>query len=78
MTMYLTQLINQSSFQTDVFINKFITYNGDATVIDTFVRLFKNVVLLLVGKIEADDRDYSKESPVRLFMANYKEALRVS
>ena len=78
MTMYLTKLINQSSFQTDVFINKFITYNGDATVIDTFVRLFKNVVLLLVGKIEADGRDYSKESPVRLFMANYKEALRVS
>ena len=75
MVSYLSNLIKRDGFQTEVFINKFITYN-DATAIDLFVSIFKDVIPLLVEKIESDGIDYGKESPVRLFMANFREAIK--
>lgn len=76
MTDFLIRSINQNEFQTDLFINKFIVYNGDATVIDQFVGLFKNVVPLLANKINENGKDYGIDNPVRLFMANYNETLK--
>lgn len=75
MTTFLTNLIQQESFRSEVFINKFIIYDGDATKIAPFIILFKEVVLLLVDKVNEEGVDYGKDSSVRLFMANYKAVL---
>lgn len=75
MATYLTDFIHQDDFQSEVFINKFIMYDGDATRIDSFINLFRDIVLLLVDKINDDGVDYGKDSSVRLFMANYKAVL---
>lgn len=75
MTTFLTSLIQQESFCSEVFINKFIMYDDNATDIRSFIKLFKDVVLLLVDKVNAEEIDYGKESSVRLFMANYKTVL---
>lgn len=75
MTTFLTNLIQQESFRSEVFINKFIMYDSDATKIAPFIILFKDVVLLLVDKVNEEGVDYGKDSAVRLFMANYKAVL---
>lgn len=75
MTMFLTYLIQQEDFRSEVFIDKFVMYDGDATKIAPFVFLFKDVVLLLVDKVNEEGVDYGKDSSVRLFMANYKAVL---
>ena len=75
MTIFLTNLIQEEGFSSEVFINKFIIYDGDATKIAPFIILFKEVVLLLVDKVNEEGVDYGKDSSVRLFMANYKAVL---
>ena len=75
MATFLTSLIQQEDFRSEVFINKFVMYDGDATKIAPFIILFKDVVLLLVDKVNEEGVDYGKDSSVRLFMANYKAVL---
>ena len=75
MATFLTSLIQQEDFRSEVFINKFVMYDGDATKIAPFIILFKDLVLLLVDKVNEEGVDYGKASSVRLFMANYKVVL---
>ncbi len=77
MAEYLTNLIRNDGFKSEDFVNKFIVFDGDATVIDSFVNLFKDVILVLVDKINQEGVDYSKDSPVKLLMANYRAMLGV-
>ena len=75
MAKYLVDLINKDDFRSEVFIDKFIMYDGDATDINSFINLFKDIVLLLAEKVNAEGVDYGKDNPVRLFMANYRAVL---
>ena len=77
MAEYLTDLIQQEAFKVETFVNKFIVFDGDATVINSFVNLFKDVILILIDRIHQEGVDFAKDSPVRLLMANYKVAMEM-